>query len=120
VGKFFFFAMELASTLLPGFPARKTSNIGKAGEEEAKCEHGVHVLMTSSGYTTHDRRRMLLDKNTPLREVRRHLDRKLRQLRMTDDYGHAFQESDREHCRCGNSAMAARFRWSSCPPTWTT
>ncbi|ELR19581.1 uncharacterized protein ACA1_197310, partial [Acanthamoeba castellanii str. Neff] len=70
------------------FPARKTSNIGKAGEEEAKCEHG--------GYTTHDRRRVLLDKNTPLREVRRHLDRKLRQPRMTDDYGHAFQESDLE------------------------
>ena len=85
---------KVVSKLLPVFPERKASGVGKPEEEEATCEHGVHVFMTVHGYATNDRRRVLLDKATPLRVLPRLFGRELQQSRMTDDYGFVFSESD--------------------------
>jgi hypothetical protein len=68
--------------------------VGRAAKEEAECEHGVHVFMISHGYASNEHRRVLLDKATPLREVRGHFGRELRQSKMADDHGFAFSESD--------------------------
>ncbi len=84
---------KVVSKLLPVFPERKASGVGKP-EEEATCEHGVHVFMTVHGYATNDRRRVLLDKATPLCVLPRQFGRELQQSRMTDDYGFVFSEND--------------------------
>jgi hypothetical protein len=87
-------ANKILDKVLPGFPKHKASGVGKPQEEEATCKHSVHVFMTCHSYTTYDRRRVLLDKVTTLRELPSHFGRGLQQSRMTDDYSFAFSESD--------------------------
>jgi hypothetical protein len=79
---------------LPSFPARKRSVVGRAQDEEAACQHGIHVFMTAHGYASNEHRRVLLDKETPLRALRAHYGREMSQTRTTDDYGFTFSESD--------------------------
>lgn len=82
---------------LPSFPDLLPWRVGRATKEEAECEHGIQVFMTSqSGYTSNEHRRVLLDKDTPLREVRGYFGRELRQSKVADEHGFAFSESDLE------------------------
>jgi hypothetical protein len=81
---------------LPSFPDLLPSRVGRATKEEAECEHGIHVFMTSHGYASNEHRRVLLAKDTPLRAVRDHFGRELRQPKVADDHGFTFSDSDLE------------------------
>lgn len=79
--------------LLPGGPNIKHFGPGRPCEEKQDCEF-IHVFMTCVGQGRHEQRRVMLPKDTTLKQAKAAFGREMKQQLISDEDGYRFNQSD--------------------------